>query len=207
MIPHNRYFKRIASEQSGTTVLEFALILPTFMVMLMGIFDLGYSVYVRAVLDGAVQRAARDSSLETGPNSLVAIDLSVEKSIRAISNKAVVATQRQSYFEFADVNRAETIIEVNSGTNSTGVCDAGETFEDENGNDQWDSDVGEEGVGGPQDIVLYTVNVTYDRIFPLYRFANQPQSKTITAQTVLRNQPYGSQAQVSNITIEPCDVN
>lgn len=201
-----RFHKRMKANESGTTVLEFALILPTFMVMLMGIFDLGYSVYIRSVLDGAVQRAARDASLETGPNELTAIDLKVRDSVRAIAKKAVVVAERQSYFEFADVNRAETIVEDNKSGNTIGVCDAGETFEDENGNDNWDADVGAEGVGGPQDIVLYTVNVTYDRIFPLYQFANQPQSKTITAQTVLRNQPYGSQILLTNITIKPCDV-
>jgi Flp pilus assembly pilin Flp len=205
MIVDKRFIKSIKAEETGMAAVEFALILPTFMVMLMGVFDLGYSVYIRAILDGAVQRAARDSSLETGPAALSTLDASVEKSIKAIAKKAVVVPERQSYFEFADVNRAEIIIEKNTAGNTIGECDADERFEDENGDGAWNEDVGEDGVGGPQDIVLYKVSVTYDRIFPLYRFANQPQSKTITAQTVLRNQPYGTQALPGNITEQPCD--
>ena len=74
-------------------------------------------------------------------------------------------------------------------------------FEDVNGNDTWDADIGEDGVGGPNDIVLYTVSATYDRLFPFWRMMGWDQEKTITASTVLKNQPFGEQLSSTVTTV------
>ena len=66
--------KKLARDESGATLVEFAFVAPTFLLMLMGLFDLGYSVYMRSALTGAVQNAARSAALETGPSALTAID-------------------------------------------------------------------------------------------------------------------------------------
>ena len=47
--------------------------------------------------------------------------------------------------------------------------------------------------GGADDAVLYTMTVTYKQMFPMSTMLGWSPNKSITASTVLRNQPYGSQ--------------
>jgi Flp pilus assembly protein TadG len=195
-----KFIKAALRDQTGVAAIEMAFVLPPFMLMFLGAFDVGYSIYYRAILDGAIQEAARISALETGPVKLANIDASVTKKLRDLSVTSVVAFNRKSYFSFNDVKRAEKF----SDGNANGVCDNNEQFEDENNNSGWDIDVGASGVGGPKDIVMYTVTVTYDRIFPLWAFVGQSQKNTFSATTVLKNQPYGDQKDKAPIKIANC---
>jgi len=70
----NKMLKRLKNDERGAVLVEFALIAPTFFLLLMGVFDFGYTVYARTVLNGAIQTAARDSALETGATTLNDID-------------------------------------------------------------------------------------------------------------------------------------
>ena len=185
---------RLSEDESGATLIEFAFVAPTFLLMLMGLFDLGYTVYMQSALTGAVQNAARSSALETGAASLDAIDLEVKNHILAINSDADIPDPvRKSYFDYNGVGQPEVFTD----TNGDGDYDVGECFEDVNDNDTWDADIGEDGVGGPNDIVLYTVTVNYDRLFPFWHMMGWDQEKTLTSSTVLKNQPFGDQAAVT----------
>ena len=48
-------------DEEGASLVEFALIAPTLLVLLLGAFDLCYNVYGNTMLQGAIQEAARDS--------------------------------------------------------------------------------------------------------------------------------------------------
>jgi hypothetical protein len=52
---------------------------------------------------------------------------------------------------------------------------------------------GANGIGGARDVVLYTANVTYPRMFPLHSMIGLPSNVTVSATTVLRNQPFDEQ--------------
>lgn len=192
---------KMRRDENGVTLVEFGLIAPTFMILLMGVFDVGLAMYMQSVLDGAVQKAARDASLETGPSSLSGIDGKVEETVQAILKSATVTPDRKSYFQYSDVARSEVF----DDDNDNGVCDNGETFEDENDNDQWDEDVGEDGIGGPKDIVLYTVEISYDRLFPLDSFIGGSGVTKLTSKTVIKNQPYGQQLAANPAVDRICD--
>lgn len=196
----NRLVRALGRDQRGATLVEFAIIAPTFLIMLMGAFDLGHQVYLRAVVNGAMHEAARDSTLQSGAMSEAAIDGSVTAVVKKVARSADLTFERKSYYDFTDVQRAETI----NDANANGLCDPGETFEDENGNDVWDADVGEVGFGGARDIIMYTVTVTYDRLFPLYGLIGLESTGSIEVGTVLRNQPYAEQAAEAVPETEPC---
>tara|TARA_B100001765_G_scaffold59384_1_gene35581 strand:+ start:266 stop:874 length:609 start_codon:yes stop_codon:yes gene_type:complete len=193
--------RHVGRDQAGATLVEFAIIAPTFMIMLMGAFDLGHSVYLRAVLNGSIQEAAREATLETGPGAEAAIDAKVETMVQKVAKSADLSFERKSYYDFTDVERSETI---NENSPANGKCDLGETFEDENRNGVWDADVGSAGFGGPRDIVMYTVTATYDKLFPLYGLIGMEQQGTMTISTVLKNQPYGQQAEETTPETKPC---
>jgi hypothetical protein len=64
-------------------------------------------------------------------------------------------------------------------------------FVDVNGNGQWDDDMGKAGLGNPGDVVVYTVTYPWPIMTPLMKpiIGN---SITLTARSVVRNEPYGT---------------
>jgi Flp pilus assembly protein TadG len=175
----------------GATLPEFAIVLPTFLLLLFGIFDVGQSIYVRSVLQGALQDAGRDAGLESGPDQQSTIDKYVKDQMSPVAiTNPVYTIERANYYTFSDVGRPEDFTDKNDNDE----YDPDECFTDENGNNSWDADVGKDGLGGANDVVLYTVKLTYDRVFPLWKLIGQDQEATVSASTTLRNQPFGSQA-------------
>jgi Flp pilus assembly protein TadG len=180
----------LARDERGATLVEFAIVAPVMLLMLMGFFDLAQTEYARSVLQGAMQMAARNSTLQSGLTSQSTIDAYVENQVTpVVSRNPTFTVTRLSYSDFADVGKAEPYTD----TNANGQYDRGECYEDINGNGQWDSDMGTTGQGGADDAVLYTMSVSYRRLFPMARMLGWSANQTITASTVLRNQPYGTQ--------------
>ncbi|MCB2072460.1 MAG: pilus assembly protein [Novosphingobium sp.] len=178
---------RIAQDREGNAILEFAILAPVFLLLLLGTFDIGQMVYGRAVLHGAVEEAARSSSLETA-NTQVA-DEKVENALAPILPNASVESSRLSYFDFTDIGRPEAW----NDANDDGTCNDGETFTDENRNGAWDADVGSDGNGGAGDVVLYTVTVTYTPTFNVPFLHNHDGSRSFSATAVKKNQPFADQ--------------
>ena len=50
-------------------------------------------------------------------------------------------------------------------------------------------------------MTLYTMTLTYPRLFPVAGLMGWSNSATISAQTLLKNQPYASQQTVTATTI------
>lgn len=181
--------KRLAADTRGLTVIEFALISPTLLVLMMGTFDLGFRTYATSVLQGEVQKAARDATLETGSSAGTALNTRVQDQVSRIISNGTWTFTRRSYASFTRAGQAENFTD----SNGNGSRDAGECYQDENGNSNWDADVGLTGQGTSDDIVMYTASVTYPRLFPMYGLLGWTQNETIAASTTLRNQPYGTQ--------------
>ena len=173
----------------AATLVEFAMVAPVFLLLLMGSFDLGHTLYVRSTLQGALQDAGRGSGLEGGADSQQEIDDYVAAQVRSVAPKARVTFDRRNYAEFSDVGTPEDFVDANGN----GVYDDDECFTDENGNGQWDSDVGEDGQGGAEDVVVYRVDVAYDRSFPLWKMIGLGDEARLSSTTTLRNQPFGTQ--------------
>ena len=181
--------RRLARERQGAAIAEFALIAPVMLMTLFGLFDLGQGMYTKSLLQGAVEKASRDATIEGATTG--ALDAKVIAEVTRVAPGATVTFLRQSFSSFSSVGQPEDFTD----TNSNGVCDAGETFEDANGNGVWDAAQGKTGNGGARDAVLYTVTVSYPRILPIGRLIGQPNTSRMVAVTVLRNQPYGLQDQ------------
>ncbi len=189
---------RLLRDRRGATIAEFAMIAPVMLLLLMGLFDLCYRSYAQSILTGAVQAAGRRATLEGNASgtSTAAIDETVVKQVRAIARNVRWESTRKHYSTFGDV-RAEPF----DDTNHNNQYDIGECYSDVNGNLRWDSDPGSTGQGGANDITLYTMSMTYPRLFPLYGLMGMPSEQTISAQTLLKNQPYGAQSANSPDTI------
>lgn len=177
----------LARDRRGAALVEFALVAPTLCLLLVGLFDISYNMYANTMLQGAVQEAARNSTIEGA--SAVAVDAAVIDAVTDIVPNAKLTFARKAYANFTDVARPEDFTDLNKNN----VCDAGEPFEDANGNGIWDTDRGRDGMGGARDAVLYTVTIEYPRAFPLAAFVGLSPTFRTVAVTVLRNQPYAKQ--------------
>ena len=179
---------KLCRDAKGATIVEFALIAPVLVMTILGLFDMAYNMYTSAVLQGAIQKVARDSSIEG--SGTAALDAKVTASVRSVVPSASLAFSRVSYTNFSDVAQPEDFDDVNSD----GICNNGEPYEDANANGAYDNDRGSTGQGGARDAVLYTVTVSYTRGFPLASMLGFTNTVTSTTKTVLRNQPYTVQS-------------
>lgn len=178
--------RRLRVEVRGVVIVEFAMVAPALLLTIMGIFDLGYNIYAATMLQGAIQHAARNSTIEGADQRLGQIDAAVTRAVHDLVPRADITFSRRAYANFSDVARPEDYTDANGD----GSCNNGEPFEDANRNGSWDNDRGLTGQGGARDAVLYTVEVTYPRGFPVARLIGLPDTVTTSASTVLRNQPY-----------------
>jgi hypothetical protein len=182
-----RSLPRLLGQERGSAVTEFGLVAPFFLFLLLGMFDLAHMAYGRAVFEGAVERAARESSLETGDTA--AADQMVESIVGRVLPGVHIEAKRKSYFDFADIGRAENF----SDTNDNDICDNGESYVDENQSGSWDADIGLSGNGGSGDVVMYTVTATYRPVFRIPFLPESWNERTLTATAIKKNQPFGNQ--------------
>ncbi len=196
--------RRMISDRRGATIVEFALIAPVFLGLLMGMFDIAHQLYMTAALQGSVQKAARDSSLESGTDTAAqaAFDRRVTSSVYALSNNAKIKVSRRFYRTFADASARDP--ESWTDTNKNGRCDNKEPYQDENNNQVWDADGGDAGQGTAKDRTVYTVQVTFPRFFPFWRYFGVPNAYDVSAKTVLQNQPYSDQQNYGAATVRNC---
>lgn len=192
--------RSLGRDSTGATLVEFAFVAPVLVLMLMGLFEFGFQVYARSVLQGAVQEAARDATLEGGEINVGALDTSVREQIQNVIPSAVVTFERTNYSNFSDVRQPEEFTD----NNGDGDCNNNEPFEDLNDNGTWDEDRGQDGLGGARDAVLYEATARFDRVFPLHQMMGWDKQVSIDASTVLRNQPFETQ-EVRTPVVGNCD--
>jgi hypothetical protein len=184
-------FKRLqafVANCRGATVIEFAIVCPVFMLLIMGLAELAFQGYLQAALTGEVQKAARDSTIDGNATTDAAALL--DKRVRAQIARIIGATTwdtpvRQNYAHFADISP-----EYFFDSNNNGKYDSGECFIDSNANGVWDADPSQDGQGGANAVVVYQMGFTYTRLFPIVKLLGWPATAHITAKTILKNQPY-----------------
>lgn len=200
--------RRIAAalrrDARGVTVVEFAIVAPVLCLFLAGTFDMAHTLYMKAVLQGIVQKTARDSSLQlnsTDASAQAAIDARVTAQVKALANNATPTFLRRYYKTFSDAQAAKA--EPYKDTNNDGRCDNGEAYTDINNNGVWDADGGDNS-GGAKDRTVYTVQVSYPRMLPIWKFIGISNTTVLTAQTVLEIQPYDEQSGYGTATTRNC---
>lgn len=190
-----RILSRIGGDRRGATVVEFALISLPAIAMMCGLFDLGYRQYVATQVQDSLDRAARRVTVGTGTTA-VQLTALVQDSVSAISRDARVVVAPTSYGKFQQIAKAEPIV---TDKPPLGTYNAGDCFIDINGNGIWDADAARAGTGGSDDVVLYTATVTYPEIMPMRKLMGWSPLTTLTATTMLKNQPYASQAEPATL--------
>lgn len=170
--------------------MEFALVAPLLLLMIVGGLGAGHTLYVKSVLDGEMQKAARDTSLEDASSETrrTAIQDRVRTQVQQVIRGARIDFAINSFHDYRNVeNRAEEY----NDSNRDGTCNKGETYVDANNNGSWDLQGGSDKVGGSKDVVLLKATVTYASFLP---YGQNRGQMNVTSSTLLRNQPSNDQA-------------
>jgi Flp pilus assembly protein TadG len=151
-----RLLRLLARDRSGAAAVEFALVAPALILLVVGSFEVAIMLFVGGTVESAVLAASR-----FGITGFEDEGVSREDRIREIiaertlgfvdMDEAEISTL--VYSDFEDIGEPEPFTD----GNGNGQHDPGEAFNDVNGNGQWDDDMGTAGLGGPGDIVLYDV--------------------------------------------------
>lgn len=197
-------FRRLRTDTRGATIIEFAMIAPVMTLILLGGSDIAHTLYMSSAVQGVVQKTARDATLEGGSTAATQtkLDSRVKLQIKALANNADIKITRRYYRTFSEAAAAKA--EIWTDTNKNKICDEGEPYEDANLNNIWDADGGNAGQGGAKDAVVYTVEVSYPRFFPLYSLFGSSNTTTVKGVTVLRNQPFGDQESYGAMKVRNC---
>ncbi len=146
-------------DREGATIIEFAIIVPVLLLFVIGILEVAMILLVSSLLEGSVREAARygiTGYVHEGNDRITTIRSIVRQHTIGLVDMDKVRIDTLTYQSFTAIGKPEPFTD----TNGNGQRDAGEPFNDVNGNGKWDADMGAAGLGGPGDIVVYTI--TYD---------------------------------------------
>lgn len=183
-------FSGFGKDRQGAAALEFALSAPFMIVLMVGIMEIAMMSFSSALVEGAVRNASRFGITGLEADGGVSRETAIIQQIQndtlgmiAVDNSNI---QTLVYPSFEDIGLPEPFTD-NAPAN--GVYDDGETFNDINGNGQWDPDMGQAGAGGPGDVVVYRVSYEWPLMLGLLtEFFGT--SIDMGASIAVRNEPY-----------------
>jgi len=162
---------------------------PVLLLLIMGIIEFSLIMFTQTMLESATGTTARIGRTGSDNGSGLSreqqlINNVVDRTAGLLERELLTVTMT-TYSSFSNVNRPEPFIDANSN----GFYNNGETFTDINGNGRWDEDMGAEGAGGANDIVVYTVSYPWRITTPIIS-AIIGQSVVLAARTVVKNEPW-----------------
>jgi Flp pilus assembly protein TadG len=135
-----RPFGTLAKAEEGSTLLEFAFIAPTLCMLLMGAMDVGHTLYMNSMVEGIVQKTARDASLEGGQLAAnqTAMDTRIRTEVSKLVNNATTTITRTSFMNFRQASRRHEPFTDMPSAGPDGIYTVSEAFTDVNGNGVYD---------------------------------------------------------------------
>ncbi len=179
--------RNFACDTDGVTAVEFALIAPTFVLILMGIIEFSLVMYVSSVMEGATAASGRygktgyTAAGSTRQQQIIATVAARTAGLLDASKITVITTV---YPSFNYISQEEPYID----NNHNGTHDVGEPYTDVNHNGQWDTS-GVAGLGNANDVVVYTVSYPWTINTPLIA-GFLGGTYTVSSRTVVKNEPY-----------------
>jgi len=190
--PHKGHRRAtILRDQRGVTALEFAMIAPVFMLMIMGILEFSMIMYANTIMESATNSTSRLGKTGYNPAGITrqqAITSSIQTRAAGILDVSKLVFTTKVYADFSRIGKPEPCL-----SPSSPPCGGtpGVNYVDVNGNGSWDSDMGAAGLGTAGDVVVYSVSYPWPVMTPLVKNIIG-STFNITVRSVVRNEPFGS---------------
>lgn len=183
--------RRLFGCRKGITAIEFAIAAPVVFSTVAGVLELALVMFVMTLSEGALREASRFSITGFTPPGMTReeriLQILGDHTIGLVDMDEATVTYKV-YPSFDDIGKPEPFTD-NAPAN--GSYDAGEAFQDINGNGQWDSDMGAAGLGGPEEIVLYTIQFEWALMTRLLSpFMGTDGIMTMTSSVAVKNEPF-----------------
>ncbi|MCC3859719.1 TadE/TadG family type IV pilus assembly protein [Pseudemcibacter aquimaris] len=200
--------KALKGNEIGSVATEYALIVPFFLLLAFGMIETGRIMMVNSHLEGAITQATRITVTGTIPDGYEDmqsyIKAYLKNSLDAVGAGDDIIMTMKLYDSFANVGKPEPIIDDKNGN---GTCDSGDKYTDVNGNKSWDSDMGADGTGGEENIMLMDVSINLKLLFADFVPAFVVDGRDyipLSASTVVRNEPFGGTTWTPGTKVRPC---
>lgn len=179
---------RLVRDTGGSTIVEFAIVFPVFILMIIGTIEIAVVIFIGSSIESAVLQASR-FGITGGSSSGVSreervLDIVGENTYGLVDMESVEISTLV-YGSFADIGEPEPF----DDDNGSASYDEGEPFTDVNGNGTWDPDMGAAGLGGPNDVVVYSVSYDWGIMTPIMQ-AILGDSVRHVSSVAVRNEPY-----------------
>jgi len=180
--------KTLALDNSGVTIVEFAIIAPVCILILFGIIEFSLIMFVSASMEGAADASARYGKtgyIASGSTRQQQIAATIATRTAGLLEPTKITVTTTIYPSFDSVNQPEPYTDSNN--NST--YNIGEPYTDINNNGQWDLDMGVAGLGNANDIVVYTISYPWNVNTPLISYF-LGGTLNISSRSVVKNEPF-----------------
>lgn len=173
----------------GASIIEFAIVAPVFMLLLVGFIELGLIFFTSTILESATGISSRIGKTGFAPAGVNREEF-IRSELRRLSGGYLSPDLLQidvvSYKSFASIGQPEPC----TTAGDPPPCVNG--FDDVNGNGQWDADQGAAGVGTRGKVALYRVNYPWSIFTPLMRqvIGNSNGIYNISAIATVKNENF-----------------
>lgn len=182
-----RILRRLKRTQKAAMSVEFAFVAPVMIILMVGALEFAMIQFLGSLIESAVLEASRYGATgytQTAKSRDEVIRERVNEWAMGLIDAGDISINTQTYPSFEAVGEPEPYDDLNL----SGGWETGEPFVDVNGNGTWDQDMGEAGLGGPGDVVLYEVGYKWGLLTALLK----PLIGDVTFRSTVavRNEPY-----------------
>lgn len=183
--------RSLHKDEQGAAIVELAMVIVPFLMIMFALMDFSYRIYVEVVADSVVHRVTREAT--TGAIAVSDVEDSVNKRLDPVLLSGVdVNVETKSYYQFTGIGKSERIT---VDANNNGQLEESDCFIDENSNASFDSDIGLDGLGGANDVVVYKITIESRNLTPMSSFLGLENDFSVVARSTGRNQPFAAQVQ------------
>lgn len=189
--------RKLLHDARGAVIMEFGLLIIPLSVVLLGVLDIGFAMYLRSTMQGAVNDVSRMAVVQnpnfTGTGTTEQrIDAAIKARLSGLADEATTwRVDVESFDEFGSVGGPEKLV---TDQGEIGVYDEGDCWLDLEENGEWDETPSRTGIGGADDIAIYTATLSMPRILPMASLMGLTPNYDIVVRSAVRNQPYANQA-------------
>lgn len=176
--------------EKGSTAIEFALIMPVLVTIIMASIEVSLFLFVQSSIEGAafsVSRLGKTGYTADGQTREETIRAALDDRLGFFLDATKLEIESLSYDNFTSVGAPEPFVDANNN----GARDDGENFTDINGNGTYDEDRGTDSAGDSGDVVVYTVSYPWNVLTPfLMDSLGEDGVVQISSRFVVKNEPF-----------------
>jgi Flp pilus assembly pilin Flp len=193
------FLRRLSADERGATIVEFAMVALPLSVLIMGGLDLGHQSYIRSTMQGALNDAARRAAVQdpqftaSGATTEERVSNTILAQLDHIAPGAEIDVSQSNFYDFSGIGNPEKLMTDVNGNGAYDEAD-GDCFSDLDEDGAYDLDAGRSGIGGANDVVFYTADITMPRLLPVAGLIGFSPNYDMSVSAAIRNQPFGTQS-------------